>query len=231
MKKSTFNLIFGIAAGAFFSFLFTKDYYEKQSEERIKEMEKEVKAYGKKLSERNQKLKDELLSKVDEYVESVDDTILRGKKEGNYIRYDGRINASGESMDKAIKEAFSDSKKKYVETVNENYGDGEEEENDEDDEDEMPLYPREPREGPYSITPQSFADEFPWHDKMTLIYYEGDKTLIYGEGYEPVEIEDVGADFASHIGEFEAGTAYIRNELVGTDYEIILNKGAFEDIY
>lgn len=80
---------------------------------------------------------------------------------------------------------------------------------------------------PYSITPEEFTI-LNGFDKVTLTYYEEDETLV-NESEESVELSIVGFDKdISAFGEYENDVAYIRNERVSTDYEIILVHSSYE---
>lgn len=99
----------------------------------------------------------------------------------------------------------------------------------EDDEDDGSLYPKEgDAKEPYSITPEEFANENPYFDKETLYYYQADDILTEDYGQivqDPASL--LGYDFESEIGKYEEDVGYFRNEKIGADYEVILEKGNF----
>ena len=83
---------------------------------------------------------------------------------------------------------------------------------------------------PYVISP----DEYGENDNYTLIslsYYEGDGVLA-DDGDEVVDNieETVGVDFATHFGEYEDDSIFIRNERLKCDYEILKDHRSFSDI-
>ena len=79
--------------------------------------------------------------------------------------------------------------------------------------------------GPVVITAAQFVDENDDFDKITFTYFEGDGVMI-DEDEEVVHdaLTLVGKDNLNKFNE-EEGTLYVRNELVGADYEIILREG------
>lgn len=83
--------------------------------------------------------------------------------------------------------------------------------------------------GPYVITPEQYDDEMLMQDKVTLIYYNGDDVLA-DEADERVDISCIGEEALGHFGEYHDNTVYIRNERLGTDYEVVLDEAAYRDI-
>lgn len=83
---------------------------------------------------------------------------------------------------------------------------------------------------PYVISPQDFDESD--YTTETLDYYEGDGVLVdsYGDVVEDID-EKVGADFASHFGEYEEDTVYIRNDAEEIDYEICRDLGKYSEVY
>lgn len=84
-------------------------------------------------------------------------------------------------------------------------------------------------EKPYVITPEEFDDSD--YATESLDYYEGDGVLVdaYGDVVEDVA-DMVGADFASHFGEYEEDTVYVRNDAREMDYEICRDLGSYSEV-
>lgn len=84
---------------------------------------------------------------------------------------------------------------------------------------------------PYSITPEQFSDEKEYYDKVTLLYYEEDDILAteYDEQVNAEAGTMVGLGFAEKFGEFEEDVAFIRNDRLGTDYEILLQHCSYHE--
>lgn len=85
-------------------------------------------------------------------------------------------------------------------------------------------YPR-----PYIISPADFSENFEY-DTVDITYF-ADGVLCY-ENNEPLEdIENtIGEDAVEHIGEFTPDAAYVRNERLKCDYEILRDERNYADI-
>lgn len=81
---------------------------------------------------------------------------------------------------------------------------------------------------PYVIRPEEF-DEI-GYETVTLYYYADD--FLADERDELVDdIENtVGLDFATHFGEFEDDSVFIRNDAKEVDYEILMSQQNYADI-
>lgn len=95
----------------------------------------------------------------------------------------------------------------------------EKERNKEEDEEDMDYKPE-------VIPPEeSWEQDYP---TITLYYYEGDDTLTDEHGKIISNIDElVGEDFASHFGEYEDDSVFIRNEKHKVYYEILRDYGSF----
>lgn len=73
---------------------------------------------------------------------------------------------------------------------------------------------------PYVIEPEEFGD-LEGYDEISLIYFNDE--VLTDDNYDLVDDADakVGADFATHFGEYEDDSVFIRNEARRTDYEIL----------
>lgn len=85
------------------------------------------------------------------------------------------------------------------------------------------------KKGPVSIHPTELGEEEDY-DIITLRYFD-DGVLAYDETLQ--EVEDVkgsvGANFASHFGEYEEDAVYIKNEKKGLYYEILRDERLYTD--
>ena len=110
--------------------------------------------------------------------------------------------------------------KEYLENIKENgYH---KEENKEEGDSDM-------NDSPYVISPEEFGNRDD-HTCVSLSYYadgvladDWDTPLI-----DP--IEDVGPDIASHFGEYEEDTVFVRNEKLKVDYEICRDLRTFAEV-
>lgn len=98
-------------------------------------------------------------------------------------------------------------------------------------EDEMLELTKINTENPYLIEEPEFYEDFKHHDKITLFYYKLDDVLC-DENEEIIDdIEQtVGYDALSKLD--MQSNAWVRNESLGTDFEIIsLNQSFAETVY
>ena len=102
-----------------------------------------------------------------------------------------------------------------------------------DQEDDLPF--KGPSEGlndvPYGISDKDFIhDGKEDFDKVTIFYYRGDDVLAEEDG---TVIKDwkynVGEDWKDQIGRFVDDEAFIRNERIGTDYNIVCEDMSYTD--
>lgn len=84
-------------------------------------------------------------------------------------------------------------------------------------------------ERPHVIPPSEFGEcEY---ETVSLTYYaDGVLTDDTNNIVTDVDIV-VGADFASHFGEYEEDSVYVRNDDRSTDYEILLDAGKYSDLH
>lgn len=76
---------------------------------------------------------------------------------------------------------------------------------------------------PYVIPPEHFG-EMDDYEKISLTYYADG--ILTNENDEPIEdIEStVGTDSLNHFGEYEDDSVFVRNDVLGCDYEILLDQ-------
>ena len=75
-----------------------------------------------------------------------------------------------------------------------------------------------PKKDIYPITPDEFGDED--YDQVTYYYYN-DGIVANEDGERIIDLEEKIGDGLDHIGEYEADSAYMRNDNLETDYEIL----------
>lgn len=82
---------------------------------------------------------------------------------------------------------------------------------------------------PYVISPDEYGDsDYP---TVSLWYYEGDGVLTNEKGKIIRNVDElVGEDFASHFGEYEDDSVFVRNEDQEIDYEILMDSRSFSEI-
>lgn len=82
---------------------------------------------------------------------------------------------------------------------------------------------------PYIIPPDDFG-ELDDYEKITLIYYTDG---VLADDNDDL-VEDIGEvvveDFASHFGEYEDDSVFVRNDKLKCDYEILLDQGKYSDL-
>lgn len=83
---------------------------------------------------------------------------------------------------------------------------------------------------PYIITDEEFLQNDPEHEQLSLVYYEGDKTLADdkdGEVPEPdVTVGETHLALFGH-GSNDANIVYVRNEKLNMDFEIARSPGHY----
>lgn len=80
-----------------------------------------------------------------------------------------------------------------------------------------------------AISPADFG-EYPDFETITLTYYvDGVLTDLSYNIIDNV-VSVVGLDFKEHFGEYEPGVAYVRNNRLKTDYEILKKNKKFSDV-
>lgn len=79
---------------------------------------------------------------------------------------------------------------------------------------------------PYVIDEDEFLEENQY-DKITISYFEDDSVFVNQED----DIISDGMEFVGeeNISKFKNDVLYVRNEKLGVDYEVILEKGGYED--
>lgn len=84
-------------------------------------------------------------------------------------------------------------------------------------------------EKPYVISPQEYG-ELDDYEQISLTHYsDGTLADIHDNIIDDVD-EIVGADYASHFGEYEDDSVFIRNDAKKCDYEILYDERTWADI-
>jgi len=75
---------------------------------------------------------------------------------------------------------------------------------------------------PYVIAPEEFT-EIPDYKTESLIYFSDG--VLTNDKYDPIEDVDymVGIDSLDHFGEYEYDSVFVRNDILKTDFEILLD--------
>ena len=83
---------------------------------------------------------------------------------------------------------------------------------------------------PYVISPEDF-DDHEDYDVVSLTYYADD--VLTDERDNVIEHPEdlVGYDWASHFGEYEDDSVFIRNDEKMTDYEILADTRKYSEIH
>lgn len=82
---------------------------------------------------------------------------------------------------------------------------------------------------PYVIAPEEYGEADDYEMISLTSYADG---VLADDWDEPVEdiANTVGADYASHFGEYEDDSVFVRNERLKVDYEILADPRRFEDV-
>lgn len=114
--------------------------------------------------------------------------------------------------------------KEYLKQIKENgYS---KEENDEENKEEGDP---DMNDSPYVISPEEYGN-LDDHTCISLSYY-ADGVLADDWDTEIIDPdEEVGPDIASHFGEYEEDTVFVRNEKLKTDYEICRDLRPFSEV-
>ncbi len=91
-------------------------------------------------------------------------------------------------------------------------------------------FPKEDRaENPYIIDVYDYEDFYHGFEKTCVTYYAGNNVLINDE-MEEIDVDShIGIGNVNHLLEQESVTAFIRNERLGTDFEVLFEDGEYTD--
>lgn len=82
----------------------------------------------------------------------------------------------------------------------------------------------------YSINPDQFAREEYTYDKITLYWWELER-ILSTDDMDILDVPDlIGYTWEQHIGEYEKDIVYIRNNVLKTDYEVIVRHESFYEM-
>lgn len=94
-------------------------------------------------------------------------------------------------------------------------------------------YPKEePADKPYIIPEEEFSEGRLTYDKVTLFYHSGDNTLLeegvpYEEFDQSMVEQAIGTENVDALESSEEGIIYVRNERLGIDYMIIMERDSY----
>lgn len=160
---------------------------------------------GEKIYEKTKKSQDEESEEVEEEFHVDDENTIAEVEEEFHIDEDNRINYTKYFSNNGV---ISD---KFV--------------SDCDNKDENTI-----AEGVYGISPDEFG-EIDGYDTRTLTYYadgvltDSDNSIIE----DPSEL--VGDNWKDEFDKFEVDAAYIRNDYIGEDFEILKDLNKYSDLY
>lgn len=97
------------------------------------------------------------------------------------------------------------------------------------DEPAAKSYAEDDVEQPYVIPPEEFGEFDDYHTIELTYYTDGVLTDDQDELVEDVD-DIVGEDFASHFGEYEDDSVFIRNDRLRCDYQILLDSRKYSDV-
>ena len=89
-----------------------------------------------------------------------------------------------------------------------------------------------PADTPYGISSEDFIATRQEYDKTTLTFYMNDLIMANEEGdivQDPAYLVGEREEWMREVGTSEDGIAYIRNEKIATDYEIICENKSYTD--
>lgn len=81
----------------------------------------------------------------------------------------------------------------------------------------------------YVITPEEFG-EIDEYETVTLSYF-GDEELADDEGNIVDIAETIGFDALQHIGDYDEGAVYVRNDATKTDYEVLQESKTYAEVF
>lgn len=237
MVKAIGFFVSGAVSGAVATYIFMKNQQaklERSTQEEINAVKMEYKSLANKQDQDDETDEEESEDSTDDDEDDRVDTY-------NYA-------ARSEKLRKANR-ARAEEKKIYRSVKNQDYLDDmidEEEDDDYDDIDDdlesdpsidHDYWPEDfdhPIEGaantPYSIDSNTFANTNNHYDKITLIWYSVDDILADEDNERIIDDAIIGSDWRTQVGKYEPDVAYIRNDGISVDYEIIKeNLSYFKD--
>lgn len=207
----------GFIAGSIATYIIMKDEFERIADEEIES----VRESYKKRDESKQKTQ-ENDTKKSEYLE----TFKEVTEKSGYFNY-GSLASEAKKTEtkKSDKKPVIESKPEKHNIFNDFEATDAEDEEDEKEEKyyrELSRPSEKESDKPYTITPELFVQDKKEYDKITLEYYD-DGFLVEEISSDIVSdiASVVGYDSLNKFGEYEEDVAYVRNDVLETDYEII----------
>lgn len=169
---------------------------------------------------------------ADEEIESVKDAYKRRAaikeeaKDDDHIR-ELKKKVADLKIEQTQPKEYDDIRSRYAPAPSDTQYDEEEDDEDEDEDEED-----ENMNEPYSIPPEELGLANGYGDKDSLVVsldYFADGVLADEQGKVVEDADElVGKDFATHFGEYEDDAAYIRNDRIQTDFEILKDGRTYE---
>lgn len=227
------SFLIGAAFGGGVSFYICRDHFDKTLSE---EVEKFIKTYKEKHPVKKDKPEEKEepkeIPEKDISKEEFERTNPYGKSimdENEVVHYE---TYAKKYRQKSKTKPAADMEKLTTKDMIDMYEDQLEEESfddEEDDFDDDDIYPDEKHPEPYSVDPQGSAAVNSTYDKVTLLWYSRDDILVVEETDE--EFSDaarrLGDGWRKAVGEYETDVAYIRNDQLEEDYEIVRQSGRY----
>lgn len=224
--KCFVSFVLGGLVGGGISYYILRDHYDKTLAE---EIDKFTTKYEEKHDVKREKSTHEMVINIPEQpkktVTENFDPIMNEKDVVHYESYAKKYRkGGGKPAADMEKLTTKDMKDMYEEQLEEETFDDEEEDFDDED-----IFPDEKRPEPYSVDPQGSTAVNSTYDKTTLLWYSKDDILVVEETDEEFADKDrrLGVGWRKYIGQYEPDMAYIRNDQLEEDYEIVRQNGRY----
>ena len=198
--KTIISFILGAAIGSGVTFLVTKKEIFQRKEQALNNTKAKEQALN------NTKAKEQALNNTKAKEDLYEKVIAKGH---DLVKNTVNLTKEVENSKKEFT-AYNDITKKYA---------------------EKKVEPEFETDEPHVISIEEFYDpDYDHYDKIGL-YYTSDGKLI-DENNELVENPDekVGKKFVNHFGDDEEDSAYIRNDKLETDYEIVREDESYSEV-
>ena len=220
------SFVFGSLLGGGVAYYILRDHYDKTLAE-------EIDKFTVKYEEKHDVKKEEpavetVIDIPDEPKKAVTEKFNPVMNEKDIVHYESYAKkykkSSGKPAADMEKLTTKDMKDMYEEQLEEETFDDEEEDFDDED-----IFPSEKRPEPYSVDPQGSEAINSTYDKTTLLWYSRDDILVVEETDEEFSDKDkrLGIGWRKYVGQYEPDMAYIRNDQLEEDYEIVRQNGRY----
>lgn len=210
----------GAAVGSLLTYIFTKKYYENQTEAEIEEMrqfykEKEAELYSCSCVKQNVPLTEEEAAEFHEMlvkytddkplVISSDSEIAEGVDEYEEIK--NKMNKKFGENRPVDRTKYSDISKNALNQKKK----------------------AEKSKAVYPISDEEYTEEYIHYKKGDLLYFTGDGVLFDEMSEKIVPIDEIGENNLSAVGEYSNNLLFVRNDNTASDYCVIFEDGNFAD--